>query len=168
MARRSLLSLTLLQTAAALAPVVPRHRSLTRPTRLRGMFDFIADAFKNEQFDDRRATARHILVKTLDDVVVRCGAGYDQGTFTEVLYQGRAGAPVSLATTEHGGVFGMICNSLDVRYDEFSEVSNEAGEPYAVVHQFDRFAELARDLGARLPFDGAALLAANASACAGR
>ena len=67
MARRCLLSLALLQTAAALAPVVPRHRSLTRPTRLRGMFDFITDAFKNEQFDDRRATARHILVKTLDE-----------------------------------------------------------------------------------------------------
>ena len=27
------------------------------------MFDFITDAFKNEQFDDRRATARHALGK---------------------------------------------------------------------------------------------------------
>ena len=63
MARRCLLSFALLQTAAGLAPV-PRPRAATRR---RGMFDFIADAFKNEQFDDRRATARHILVKTLDE-----------------------------------------------------------------------------------------------------
>ena len=66
-AHRCALLLALLHASAALAPVLPRHRSLTRPTRLRGMFDFITDAFKNEQFDDRRATARHILVKTLDE-----------------------------------------------------------------------------------------------------
>ena len=96
-------------------------------------------------------------------------AGYDQGTFTEVLYQGRvpSSAPVALATTEHGAVFGMICNSLDVGYDEFSEVRNEAGAAYAVVHQFDRFAEIVRDVAAKFPLDHGALLAPNASRCAG-
>ena len=33
----------------------------------------------------------------------------------------------------------MICNSLNVQLDQCRDVTNEAGQPYAIVHQFDRF-----------------------------
>ena len=104
------------------------------------------------------------IVKKSDAVVERCGAGYDQGTFTELVYLEKLGVPVRLHTTEFGPI-GMICNSLDVAYDRFGEVRNEAGDAYAIVHQFDRFGEIARDLSRRLPLDHAALLAPNASQC---
>jgi peptidyl-prolyl cis-trans isomerase C len=60
---RCLLSLALLRTAAALAPVVKPRTSV----RMNGIFDSILAGFTNAEFDDRRAKARHILVKTLDE-----------------------------------------------------------------------------------------------------
>ena len=59
---------------------------------------------------------------------------------------------------------GMICNSLDVAYDTFGEVRDESGMVYPVVHQFDRFGELQRDLNRRMPLDPQ-LLVANRSTC---
>lgn len=56
------------------------------------------------------------VVNATDAVVRRCGPGYDQGTFTELVYLGRLDAPVRLHTTELGPI-GMICNSLDVAVD---------------------------------------------------
>ena len=35
-----------------------------------GMFDFIQDAFKNEEYDDRLATASHILVDSEEEALV--------------------------------------------------------------------------------------------------
>lgn len=105
------------------------------------------------------------IVRKSDAVVEACGAGYDQGTFTELIYLDRLDHAVSLATTEFGSVFGMICNSLDVAYDRFGEVRDEYGAVYPVVHQFDRFGELARDLERRMPLDPA-LLVANGTTCA--
>ena len=72
---------------------------------------------------------------------------------------------VSLSTTEFGSTFGMICNSLDVAYDTFGEVRDESGMVYPVVHQFDRFGELQRDLNRRMPLDPQ-LLVANSTTCA--
>ena len=103
------------------------------------------------------------IVNTSAAVVERCGAGYDQGTFTELVYlRGLPAVPVALSTTEKGRV-GMICNSLDVNYDKFREVADDLGDPYAIVHQFDRFAELAEDLSVRMPLDPADLLAPDAT-----
>ena len=103
------------------------------------------------------------IVNASSAVVDRCGAGYDQGTFTELVYLGRLpGTPVALSTTETGAI-GMICNSLDVAYDTYREVANDAGDAYAIVHQFDRFAELTDDLSTRMPLDHAKLLAPKAT-----
>jgi hypothetical protein len=103
------------------------------------------------------------IVNASSAVVDRCGAGYDQGTFTELVYLGRLpGTPVALSTTETGPI-GMICNSLDVAYDTYREVANDAGDAYAIVHQFDRFAELTDDLSTRMPLDHAKLLAPKAT-----
>ncbi|KAH8079500.1 hypothetical protein JL720_9241 [Aureococcus anophagefferens] len=103
------------------------------------------------------------IVNASAAVVDRCGAGYDQGTFTELVYLGRLpGTPVALSTTETGAI-GMICNSLDVAYDTYREVANDAGDAYAIVHQFDRFAELTDDLSTRMPLDHAELLAPKAT-----
>ena len=105
------------------------------------------------------------IVRKSDAVVEACGAGYDQGTFTELIYLNRLDHAVSLSTTEFGSTFGMICNSLDVAYDTFGEVRDESGMVYPVVHQFDRFGELARDLLRRMPLDPQ-LLVANSTTCA--
>ena len=63
-----ILRLTLLGAATAWAPGLARAPraapSLARAPRTvprMGLFDFITDAFKNEKYDDRRATASHIL-----------------------------------------------------------------------------------------------------------
>ena len=100
-------------------------------------------------------------------VVEACGAGYDQGTFTELIYLNRLDHAVSLSTTEFGSTFGMICNSLDVAYDTFGEVRDESGMVYPVVHQFDRFGELQRDLNRRMPLDPQ-LLVSNSTTCSSR
>ena len=105
------------------------------------------------------------IVRKSDAVVEACGAGYDQGTFTELIYLNRLDHAVSLSTTEFGSTFGMICNSLDVAYDTFGEVRDESGLVYPVVHQFDRFGELQRDLNRRMPLDPQ-LLVANSTTCA--
>ena len=97
-----------------------------------------------------------------------CGAGYDQGTFTELIYLNRLDHAVSLSTTEFGSTFGMICNSLDVAYDTFGEVRDESGMVYPVVHQFDRFGELQRDLNRRMPLDPQLLVSNSTDACARR
>ena len=58
----------LLVAASAWAPGLTRApratHGLARASRTvprLGLFDFITDAFKNEKYDDRRATASHIL-----------------------------------------------------------------------------------------------------------
>ena len=70
------------------------------------------------------------------------GAGYDQGTFTELIYLNRLDHAVSLSTTEFGPPSHDL-RLLDVAYDTFGEVRDESGMVYPVVHQFDRFGELA-------------------------
>eukprot|EP00548_Thalassiothrix_antarctica_P006000 CAMPEP_0194130080 /NCGR_PEP_ID=MMETSP0152-20130528/1226_1 /TAXON_ID=1049557 /ORGANISM="Thalassiothrix antarctica, Strain L6-D1" /LENGTH=123 /DNA_ID=CAMNT_0038824501 /DNA_START=237 /DNA_END=608 /DNA_ORIENTATION=+ len=35
-----------------------------------GMFDFMSNAFKNEPYDDRRISASHILVDSMDEALV--------------------------------------------------------------------------------------------------
>ena len=85
--------------------------------------------------------------------VVACGKGYDQGTFTEVLYQESfTEAHINLFTTEHGPVAHVsISRALQLNGDGL--VVNEAGEPYALVHQYDRFAFLERLRDDRFPID---------------
>mmetsp|Transcript_13367 Transcript_13367/g.39797 ORF Transcript_13367/g.39797 Transcript_13367/m.39797 type:complete len:155 (+) Transcript_13367:162-626(+) len=50
--------------ANAAAFRAPQQRVARSSVRVNGMFDFILDGFKNQEFDDRRAKARHILVAT--------------------------------------------------------------------------------------------------------
>lgn len=100
--------------------------------------------------------------------VARCGKGYDQGTFTEVIYEPHyqqerearvdpaAIAPVGvrgrLQTTEHGPVAHLsLSRALSVNHA--GEALNENGVAYAIVHQYDRFAGLEARLRDRLPLD---------------
>ena len=46
-------------SSAFVSPISPRASAV----RVNGMFDFILDGFKNQDYDDRRARAKHILVK---------------------------------------------------------------------------------------------------------
>ncbi|KAJ1453002.1 hypothetical protein M885DRAFT_525480 [Pelagophyceae sp. CCMP2097] len=92
------------------------------------------------------------LVHQTDAILEKCGAGYDQGTFTELVYLRQIRAPVTLHTTEHGPI-AMICNSLSVQIDAYGTVVNERGDAYAVVHQFDRFDELNALVARTMPYD---------------
>lgn len=56
--------LTCVLAVAGCGAFAPPRRVGRASTSVEGMFDFITDAFKNEAFDDRRAKASHILVKT--------------------------------------------------------------------------------------------------------
>lgn len=47
----------------------PRGKLLSTQVGM-GMFDFLKGAFENEAYDDRRATASHILVETNDEALV--------------------------------------------------------------------------------------------------
>eukprot|EP00555_Chaetoceros_dichaeta_P002289 CAMPEP_0198252980 /NCGR_PEP_ID=MMETSP1447-20131203/3452_1 /TAXON_ID=420782 /ORGANISM="Chaetoceros dichaeta, Strain CCMP1751" /LENGTH=142 /DNA_ID=CAMNT_0043938441 /DNA_START=148 /DNA_END=576 /DNA_ORIENTATION=+ len=52
---------------SATSPTATRGSMMTRNM---GMFDFISGAFQNEDIDDRRATASHILVETEEEAMV--------------------------------------------------------------------------------------------------
>ena len=60
---------------------------------------------------------------------------------------------VNLFTTEQGPVMhGSL--SREVTVDLAGDAVNEDGHPYAVVHQYDRFAELEAQVALRYPIDG--------------
>ena len=92
------------------------------------------------------------IVKLSDDILVRCGPGFDQGTFTEIVYLKMLPIDVLVYTTEYSPV-GMICNSLTVGVNAIDEVINDANETYDVVHQFDRFASLVEIYERAFPLD---------------
>ncbi|KAL1528997.1 hypothetical protein AB1Y20_010318 [Prymnesium parvum] len=85
--------------------------------------------------------------------IAACGAGYDQATFTEAVYQD--GLAVTLTTTEHGRL-AHLSLAREVRLDARGAAVDLAGEPYALVHQFDRFAGLVARVRTRFPIDLAA------------
>ena len=68
---RFLLALLLaFSRVSAWAPTISTH-TLTRTKPLAmGMFDFLSGAFDNEKFEDRRATASHILVDSEEEALV--------------------------------------------------------------------------------------------------
>jgi hypothetical protein len=81
--------------------------------------------------------------------------------------QAKSNFRVNAYTTEHGPV-AHVSLSRTLSVDAEGRVVNEAGEPYAIVHQFDRFAYLERLREARFPIDTSLPpLSLNASALEG-
>ena len=102
-------------------------------------------------FGDREAFIA--IMRRCHEKVALCGKGYDQATFTEVLYQdARPATAVNLYTTEHGPV-AHVSLSRSLQLDSSGTVLNEHGKPYAIVHQFDRFDHLQALVEARFPLD---------------
>ena len=96
--------------------------------------------------------------------VAACGLGYDQGTFTEIVYQSTetlsahspSSVKVSLFTAEHGPVLhGSL--SRDLQINVAGEVLNEYGYPYAIVHQYDRFDRIHAHVKMRFPLENKAV-----------
>ena len=67
----ALLALVLATSCQAFAtPGFSRSTTISTTPLKMGMFDFISDAFANEKYEDRRATASHILVDTEEEAAV--------------------------------------------------------------------------------------------------
>ena len=92
------------------------------------------------------------IVKLSDQILVECGPGFDQGTFNEIIYNKMLSVKSSLFTTELGPV-AMICNSLTVQTNNIQEICNEMGNPFSIVHQFDRFRGIADLYTRKYPFN---------------
>ncbi|CAB9527697.1 Parvulin-like PPIase [Seminavis robusta] len=65
-----LMLLVVVSTAAFAPQQLPGQRTTSTTARSMGMFDFINNAFANEAYDDRRATASHILVDSEDEAQI--------------------------------------------------------------------------------------------------
>eukprot|EP00966_Prymnesium_polylepis_P232736 5382811-Prymnesium_polylepis.1 len=94
-----------------------------------------------------------LLLQLFDCEIRKCG-GWDQAVFTRLVYTelGRR-APLVVRTTELGYVANLHA-SLEVRVGSTHEVINENGDPYAVVHAYDRFARLTAIVSSRFPYRG--------------
>ena len=101
-------------------------------------------------FGDRRSFLA--TMQACQRKIAKCGMGYDQGTFTEVLYNETPPSDVGVYTTEHGPV-ASVALSRTLQVDLSGDVLNEAGEAYAIVHQFDRFDSLRAHHQRRWPID---------------
>mmetsp|Transcript_35124 Transcript_35124/g.49892 ORF Transcript_35124/g.49892 Transcript_35124/m.49892 type:complete len:165 (-) Transcript_35124:198-692(-) len=93
-----------------------------------GMFDFIQNAFKNEEYDDRRATASHILVDTEEEALVVQKAIIEGTTFAEAA-QSYSKCPSSkkggsLGTFEPGT---MVKEFDDVVFNEDTAIGEVVG-----------------------------------------
>jgi hypothetical protein len=78
--------------------------------------------------------------------------GGDQAIHNFVCRQGLV--PVDIVPNEAGPVLTLQCmTDAELRYDAEGRVLNRAGEPYAVLHMYDRLPELRRRVLARLGLD---------------
>jgi len=126
------LCLAAMTSALLAAPPRPRGGGLTRRrpelTRGRGMFDFLADAFKNEAFDDRRARASHILVATKAEAEDAKAAVAGGQTFSDAASQystcPSAKSGGSLGSFEPGK---MVKEFDDVCFDDSVPVGEVVG-----------------------------------------
>ena len=81
-------------------------------------------------------------------------SGWDQAVFTRLVYSEMGShAPLAVRTTELGHVANLHA-SLEVRIGSTHDAVNENGQPYAVVHAYDRFASLAALVSSRFPYRG--------------
>ena len=90
-------------------------------------------------------TALSTLICSLE----RCG-GWDQFLWSKLIYDG------TIASTAHLGdddaAVANLCANLDVEVGDASRVVSSRGEPYAVVHQYDRYDGVVRAVNGRWPF----------------
>jgi peptidyl-prolyl cis-trans isomerase C len=126
----------------------------SRPlTRMHGMFDFILDGFKNETYDDRRASASHILVESQEE----CDS--IKGEIAEGLPFGEAASKYSTCPSgKSGGSLGsfepgkMVKEFDDVVFDESVPVGEVTGPVktqfgYHLIVVKDRFVNQDRSEG---------------------
>jgi hypothetical protein len=96
--------------------------------------------------------ARSSVLQALDTLICsleKCG-GWDQFLWSKLIYEG------TVASTAHLGdddaAVANLCANLDVEVGDASRVVSSRGEPYAVVHQYDRYDGVVRAVNGRWPF----------------
>lgn len=112
--RLLLLCSLVLSSVMAFTPVAPVSKPMTSLSM--GMFDFFGDAFKNEDFDDRRATAAHILVETEEEALV-VQKSIEDGTET---FESAAKSYSTCPSSSKGGSLGTF--EPGVMVAEFDDV----------------------------------------------
>lgn len=97
-----------------------------------GMFDFITSAFKNEEYEDRYATASHILVDTKDECLV-VQKEIDNGSLSFV---DAARTYSNCPSSSKGGDLGRFQPGQMVQqFDDvvFDETNTKIGEVYGPI-----------------------------------
>jgi hypothetical protein len=99
--------------------------------------------------------ARSSVLQALDTLICsleRCG-GWDQFLWSKLIYEG------TIASTAHLGdddaAVANLCANLDVEVGDASRVVSARGEPYSIVHQYDRYDGVVRAVASRWPFAAA-------------
>ena len=109
--------------------------------------------------------SRSSVLRALDTLICsleKCG-GWDQFLWSKLIYEGTVPSTAHLGDDD--AAVANLCANLDVEVGDASRVVSSRGEPYAVVHQYDRCttASCARWLrGGRWPFAAARRVGARA------
>ena len=82
----------------------------------------------------------------------KCG-GWDQFLWSKLVYDGSIGATAHLGDDD--AAVANLCANLDVAVGDASRVVASSGEAYAVVHQYDRYDGVVRNVASRWPFAAA-------------
>merc|ERR1719270_934395 len=104
----------------------------TSSTLRMGMFDFIADAFKNEKYEDRFAVASHILVDTKDECLI-VQKDINNGSTS---FEDAARAYSKCPSSSKGGDLGKFQPGQMVQeFDDvvFDETNTKIGEVYGPI-----------------------------------
>jgi hypothetical protein len=96
--------------------------------------------------------SRQSVLKALDTLICalqKCG-GWDQFLWSKLIYERTISATAHLGDDD--AAVANLCANLDVEVGDASRVVSASGEPYAVVHQYDRYDGVVRAVASRWPF----------------
>ena len=96
--------------------------------------------------------SRSSVLTALDTLICalqKCG-GWDQFLWSKLIYEGAVPSTAHLGDDD--AAVANLCANLDVEVGDASRVVSSRGEPYAVVHQYDRYDGVVRAVASRWPF----------------
>ena len=96
--------------------------------------------------------SRSSVLTALDTLICsleKCG-GWDQFLWSKLIYEGTV--PSTAHIGDDDAAVANLCANLDVDVGDASRVVSSRGEPYAVVHQYDRYDGVVRAVASRWPF----------------
>ena len=99
--------------------------------------------------------SRQAVLTALDTLICsleKCG-GWDQFLWSKLIYEGTVAATAHLGDDD--AAVANLCANLDAEVGDASRVVSSRGEPYAIVHQYDRYDGVVRNVASRWPFAAA-------------